>query len=158
MSDSRTRRKAALEALEFFKERLFGPRSRIKHQLSISIKFCKLDALGYCEWLDTHVRPREFQLELSRNLNEESVITVVAHEMVHVWQLATGKMRYLARDWSQVKFGKQAYPWSMAYMRQPWELEAHAMEKALMREWRRHKPSCKRRPPAKARSPLDAAK
>lgn len=60
-----------------------------------------------------------------------NMATTLAHEMVHVKQLAKGQMRFLpnsARMW----MGKR-YSNKVAYLDQPWEQEAFAKQELVVR-------------------------
>ncbi len=65
-------------------------------------------------------------------------LKVLAHEMVHVKQYATGQLRsYYVMDvkrvvWSCQELGAWA---QIPYMKRPWEIEAFTMEKGLMDKW-----------------------
>ena len=59
------------------------------------------------------------------------MLTVLAHEMVHVKQYAKGEMKDYIRMKS-VKFqGKIYNDEEMDYWDHPWEIEAHGREKGL---------------------------
>jgi hypothetical protein len=57
--------------------------------------------------------------------------TTLAHEMVHVKQLAKGQMRFLpneARIWKGKKYTKKT-----KYLDMPWELDAFSKQEILLR-------------------------
>ena len=57
--------------------------------------------------------------------------TTLAHEMVHVKQLAKGQMKFLpneARIWKGKRYSKKT-----KYLDQPWELDAFAKQEILLR-------------------------
>jgi hypothetical protein len=57
--------------------------------------------------------------------------TTLAHEMVHVRQLAKGQMKFLpnqARVWMGKRYSKKTH-----YLDQPWELDAFARQEILFR-------------------------
>ena len=58
--------------------------------------------------------------------------TTLAHEMVHVRQLAKGLMKFLpnqARIWKGKRYNKRTH-----YLDQPWELDAFARQEILIRK------------------------
>ena len=76
---------------------------------------------------------REFTIRIDPHLPPEQFIVTLLHEMVHVYQYATGKMKY---KWiHEVIFEKEKYKWDMDYDSRPWEIEAHAKEKQLKEKW-----------------------
>ena len=58
--------------------------------------------------------------------------TTLAHEMVHVRQLAKGQMKFLPNQ-SRVWMGKR-YSKKTHYLDQPWELDAFARQEILFRK------------------------
>ena len=57
--------------------------------------------------------------------------TTLAHEMVHVRQLAKGMMKFLpnnARMWMGKRYNKR-----VTYLNQPWELDAFSKQEILVR-------------------------
>ena len=58
--------------------------------------------------------------------------TTLAHEMVHVRQLAKGQMKFLpnqARIWMGKRYNKRTH-----YLDQPWELDAFARQEIVFRK------------------------
>lgn len=58
--------------------------------------------------------------------------TTLAHEMVHVRQLAKGQMKFLpnqARIWMGQRYSKKTH-----YLDQPWELDAFARQEIVFRK------------------------
>jgi len=58
--------------------------------------------------------------------------TTLAHEMVHVRQLAKGQMKFLpnqSRIWMGKRYSKKTH-----YLDQPWELDAFARQEILFRK------------------------
>ena len=93
-------------------------------------------ALGYAYMVDDD---RDFVIEidhrLSREMGVDKFIETVCHEMVHVWQMATKRMKDTVRDgykqWWKCKDGKYRNYTETAYERKPWETQAYAMEGPL---------------------------
>ena len=94
-------------------------------------------ALGYAYMVDDD---RDFVIEvdhrLSRTEGVDKFIETVCHEMVHVWQMATKRMKDTVRDgykqWWKCKDGKYRNYTETAYERKPWETEAYRMEGHLV--------------------------
>ena len=68
------------------------------------------------------------------------------HEMVHVWQIATGRMKDTWRGgykqlW-KCKDGKYRNYGKTSYERQPWETEAYAMEGKLAELFKKYEKNC----------------
>jgi len=131
------RRKLSLNAVELFRQHLFKRNSRLGNNIDIDLRFLKLkDAWGICDAGDNRVKPREFTILISRDLEEEKdIITTVAHEMVHVWQYATGKLR----DYEAPvhRYDNNLYDADMNYRDMPWEKEARKLEKTLYKLWQK---------------------
>jgi len=57
--------------------------------------------------------------------------TTLAHEMVHVRQLAKGQMKFL-KNQARIWMGKR-YKASTPYLDQPWEVDAYSKQELLLR-------------------------
>jgi hypothetical protein len=129
------RRRLSLKAIELFRQHLFKRNKKLGNLLQIDLRFRNLvDAWGICDHNDVGIKPREFTILVHSGLkNEKDVITTVAHEMVHVWQYATGKLR----DYEAPvhRYENDLYDADMSYRDMPWEIEARRLEKVLYRLW-----------------------
>lgn len=68
-------------------------------------------------------------MDLDSRLNTNKLIQTIAHEMVHVKQIAKGQLSY---DGKKVFWkGKRYYPKRMSYYDHPWEIDAWRNEKVL---------------------------
>ena len=72
---------------------------------------------------------------LSRIEGRDKLIETVAHEMVHVWQMATGRLKDKFRGgykqlW-KCKDGKYRNYTNTPYKRKPWETQAYELEGKL---------------------------
>lgn len=75
---------------------------------------------------------------LKSEMNFMQKLKVLAHEMVHVKQYATGQLwsYYRAEVKRVVWKGEELGAWTqIPYMARPWEIEAFSMEKGLMDKW-----------------------
>ena len=120
------------------------PRHRV---LDIDLKFTKTiedGAHGFCYRGDDD---RDFIIEIDHRLRklvgEEELIETIIHEMVHVWQGATGRMKDKFKGgykqlW-KCKDGKYRNYKNTKYEKQPWEVEAYRMQgpltKLFMKEY-----------------------
>jgi hypothetical protein len=68
-------------------------------------------------------------MDLDSKLRMEKLIHTIAHEMVHVRQIAKGQLTYQGKKifWK----GKQYYPKRMSYYDHPWEIDAWRNERVL---------------------------
>ena len=94
--------------------------------LDIDIKLTNLKgkAYGYCLSLDK----RTFELEIEKKLNLKTLLTTVAHEMVHVKQYARAELT--EGTWQ----GKLINP-KQSYWDRGYEIEAHGREYGLFVRW-----------------------
>ena len=121
-------------AMNFFRAELFKRSPRMEHNLFIDIKLkSKLDADGWCYVEDDDARPREFMIVLNKDIKSIELLTTLAHEMVHVWQYASGKLRQYADG--SYRYSKQKYEADTPYLRRPWEGEAYEKEQTLVNLW-----------------------
>jgi hypothetical protein len=69
-----------------------------------------------------------------RRLSKSSLLnmaTTLAHEMVHVRQLAKGQLKYLSSQ-TKIWMGRR-YTKKTSYLDQPWEQDAFARQEIIMR-------------------------
>ncbi len=81
-------------------------------------------------------RPHQFEMEIQRDMPWTWTLQTFAHEMVHIWQYTTGRLRI---KWSREQ-GTWLRSWcggewvnkkDIPYEKRPWEIEARAMEGKL---------------------------
>ena len=99
--------------------------------LDIDVRLANLkgEAYGYCLSLDK----RTFELEIEKKLNLKTLLTTVAHEMVHVKQFARGELYENSANkhrWQGTWLNKDPEYWDA-----PWEIEAHGREIGLFVRW-----------------------
>lgn len=114
---------------------------RIQKSITIKIRFLdnlykKTGCLGFCEWVGTNEKPRNFIIELDSNLSEKATLRTIAHEMVHVKQYATGQLKdYMSANgikWEGKLFNKNNSINDLEeYWLSPWEIEAYGLEVGL---------------------------
>ena len=68
-------------------------------------------------------------MDLDSRLGMDKLIHTLAHEMVHVRQIAKGQLSYKGKKifWK----GQRVYPKRMSYYNHPWEIDAWRNEKSL---------------------------
>lgn len=95
--------------------------------LHIHIKFRRMKEWGMCEPIFWERSPKEFYVDIKSDLTLKSATRVLFHELVHVRQYATNKLRdvkgktmWLKEDHSDTE-----------YVDQPWEIEASTLEDEL---------------------------
>lgn len=121
------------EAIKWYAKQLLG--DRLYHSIEINLEFqnnlSKNNYVGYCDWLDSPYKAREFTIAVDSNLGKRNMLMVLAHEMVHVKQYAKGEMRdYLKVN--RVKWkGSIMEDDKQNYWDHPWEIEAYGREKGL---------------------------
>ena len=76
-------------------------------------------------------RPREFEIEIHNRLSPELYTETLLHELWHVYQHVTGQLKdkYNKRYWKGIDHSETNYD------DQPWEKEAHRMEKILYKRY-----------------------
>jgi hypothetical protein len=133
------RRTMSLKAIGLFRHHLFKRNKKLNQVVDIHIRFVKLeeDEFGICDNHDVGIKSREFTIYINRDLTDiKDIITTVAHEMVHVWQYATGKFRDYASP--SHRYENFIYNSDMSYKDMPWEIEARQLEKVLYKLWLDH--------------------
>lgn len=131
---NRITRKQINQAMVFFRDSLFQDRLRLGMNTYVKVEMSEnIDADGYCSVEDDDARPREFLVTLNKELDELRLLHTLAHEMVHVWQFATGRLRHYANG--TYRYKNRRYASDTQYVKRPWELEAYKLEKELVNEW-----------------------
>jgi len=114
-----------------------------KRNLDISLTFKKTledGAWGFCYGGDDD---NEYFIEidhrLSRTVSKEELIETIIHEMIHVFQSTTGRMKDRFKGgykqlW-KCKDGKYRNYHNTEYAKQPWETEAYRMQGPLTKSF-----------------------
>ena len=91
---------------------------------------------GLCTPVDfnTSNRPRGFEIELRKKKSIKSMISTLAHEMVHVKQYALEEMNEYDNMWR----GKRINIRKLDYYNLPWEEEAYGREKDLLNLYKKN--------------------
>ena len=118
--------------------------SRLANNIEITIRIDESlkDTSIYATvlWEDNNHRPRSFDMEICNHIKDRMLFRVLAHEIVHIRQYATGDLKDLAvrADFSKWKnkLIKTEGEGRTKYWDLPWEVEARLHEKEIFREWR----------------------
>lgn len=121
-------------AMIFYGEKLMT--KRMLSAIDVKVVFIpnleeKENATGDCIWEDDNSRPREFMIRLDACASKKKLLTILAHEMVHIKQYTRGEMRDMIRC-GRTKWRKKIYDMDKTnYWDLPWEIEAHGREYGL---------------------------
>lgn len=121
-------------ATRCFAEVLMSPQM-IRH-LSIKIILKEnLDAGGYCQ-SDDDRKPRNFTIQIYKSRRKFTLLEILAHEMIHVKQMATGQLKDVSinRE-SVVLWCGVVYEHDVSYWDQPWEIEAYGLQNSLVAKY-----------------------
>ena len=86
---------------------------------------------GWAWVADCDHRPRDFEIEIHNRMSPELYTETLLHELWHVYQHVTGQLKdkHGTRYWKGIDHSETDYE------DQPWEKEAHKMEKVLYEEY-----------------------
>ncbi len=105
-----------------------------RHKIDVEILHRGLkreEVYGYCDYVGSSYRPREFLIELDTHMDEETYIKTLLHELTHLRQWVVGSLR--------VRYGKMCYckepVENYEYWYQPHEIEAREQEETLYLEY-----------------------
>ncbi len=112
-------------AASFYMEELGINREGVN--IEISYKWPDLRFFGLVKGYVAPSRNNKYQIVLYLNSSNKSILTTLAHEMVHVKQHHIGDLSYSKgkKYWKGVDHSKTRYE------KQPWEIEAFAKEEPL---------------------------
>ena len=102
--------------------------------LEIELNLKSLKNEGVAGWCYEGDGNRDFYIDVDKNLDDEELVETVCHEMVHVWQGATRKMKDL--DGFRKMYMGKVYDDTTAYSDEPWEIEAYAMQGGLLEKFK----------------------
>jgi alpha-L-arabinofuranosidase len=116
-------------ATEFFAKELM-PRAYDKLYIDINLIHMK-DMHGVVDRLSRY----EYQIDISKKLGYKSVISTLAHEMVHVRQMFRGELTVKN---SLDRWNGKTFPHNYDYYNCPWEIEAYGREVGLTHKYLCH--------------------
>lgn len=83
-----------------------------------------------------------YEVHLDSKLKPLAMIRCFAHELIHVSQWLTGKMKDLDGDRDRVQWMQRVYSSRLAYCKHPWEIEAHKYDcivaQKFIDEWKKN--------------------
>ena len=104
------------------------------HKIFVNVDHKGLIREGVFGWAwvaDCDHRPRDFEIEIHNRVSPEEYTSTLLHELWHVYQHVMGQLKDKngTRYWKGIDHSKTDYE------DQPWEKEAHKMEKVLYEEY-----------------------
>jgi len=100
--------------------------------VELTLKNIKTERIvGWCYEGDGN---RDFYIDVEKTLDDEEMVETVCHEMVHVWQGATRKMKDLT--FGRKMYMGKIYDDTTAYEDEPWEIEAYEMQDKLLEKFK----------------------
>lgn len=119
---TRAKREEVYKAACLFLNELLDKRDR-KVEIIVSVRGAGLakHVDGYCLCTEEHDngKPREIYVEVRGDKGLDFLIKCLAHELVHVWQMMTGRIN------------EKEYLGTKDYWNSPWEVEARELELPL---------------------------
>ncbi len=103
--------------------------------LDIGLTLKKIKDEEVVGWCHEGEDKREFFIDIEKSLDGEDLIETVCHEMVHVWQSATRKMKDL--PFGRKMYMGKVYDETTAYEDEPWEVEAYEMQGKLLKTFKK---------------------
>lgn len=118
----------------------FGKRLMPKHildELHLHIKYTRLRQIdGICEDVDDYDPARYFKITLTPRRDKVEVFSTLAHEMVHVRQMAKNTLVSHQTNDNVMIWKRKHYDESIIdHMDLPWEVEAYGLEHVLFNEY-----------------------
>ena len=119
--------------------------NRLANNITIKIRFTKKlknsNVFGSVIWEDDNHRPREYDMELCDYIIDRTLYKVLAHEIVHIKQYATGDLKDLTSKANYCKWKDELVQsegrGSGSYFDLPWEVEARREQGIIVSEWKR---------------------
>ena len=103
--------------------------------LDIELTLKKIKDEEVVGWCHEGENKREFFIDIEKSLDGEDLIETVFHEMEHVWQSATRKMKDL--PFGRKMYMGKVYDETTAYEDEPWEVEAYEMQGKLLKTFKK---------------------
>ena len=103
--------------------------------LDIELTLKKIKDEEVVGWCHEGENKREFFIDIEKSLDGDELIETVCHEMVHVWQSATRKMKDL--PFGRKMYMGKVYDETTAYEDEPWEVEAYEMQGKLLKTFKK---------------------
>ena len=125
------------QAADLFAKQLMTPKLCRHITLDIIVR-SNMREHGICTPIEFNKanKPRGFEIELRKKKSLKSMISTLAHEMVHVKQYAVGEMNEYDNVWQ----GRKINIRKLDYFNLPWEIEAYSREDDLLKLYKTHFP------------------
>lgn len=142
---SKAQKNLAFDAINFCIQK-FMP--RLDHKLFIRVigkenLLEKEGVYGDCDYEEPiRHNPRDFKIRVDNQIDAETFVSTIMHEMVHLKQYAKGEMkqimttRRLTYRWNGDRIDAQ----DLDYYDMPWEVEAHGRESGLVHQFLKENP------------------
>lgn len=126
--------KLLLEAVSFYSSKL-----DIKNDptINVTFEFPKMYTFFYGITGKNKKEENTYEIIIMMNHNKYELISTLAHEMVHVKQMANGELEIDQE--TEKKYWKGVDHTHTYYDNQPWEIEAFKKENKLANDFMRHK-------------------
>jgi hypothetical protein len=140
---SKKKRKIVKNAARWMLGYALGTRlaNNITLKIRITDKLENSNVYGSVIWEDDNHRPRKYDMELCDYLKDNMLYRVIAHEIVHIRQYATGDLKDLALQANYCKWKNTLVlaegRGSGSYFKLPWEVEARREQGVILGEWKR---------------------
>ena len=124
------------EIVEFYHAKYMSRFSAIQIDIRLTKNLVEdYGIYGYC-FPESTYRPREFEIEIDKNLSLEQLIKTLFHELVHVKQYARGELVEQSANAikSSTKWKEKDHS-TTPYSKQPWEREAFKLQDKLYKEF-----------------------
>jgi hypothetical protein len=124
--------------IDFCIKKIMPRKRKLNVKVFLDPKYLKEEGmLGSCQPEDSAINRRhyDFAIHLDANMKFKTMISILAHEMAHVKQFATGELLYTRNHevsiWKGVKYSDHDVP----YNDRPEEKDAVEFEISLRHEW-----------------------
>ena len=135
-------KKLARKAIQFYADILMSSRLHDNIHLLLLFEETDKDDFGYCYPYYDGMNARIFDIGVSKNISQRRTLETIAHEMVHLKQMAKGEWYEYDRHPSRHRWNGNIIEVDKenanAYWLAPWEIEAYGMEYGLFRAFRCH--------------------
>jgi hypothetical protein len=105
---------------------------RIKFKKNLRTKTCNSANMHV---LDEKVKHRRFSIHIDSTMGFGDILRSLAHECVHIYQYATGRLRNSKDHMMSYWYDKLIDTRKVSYWDLPWEIDAEGREKGLFVRW-----------------------
>ena len=137
-------KKLLIEAANYYLD-LLNLSSKIRRRIRLTIDFTQKLATnvvgnsGQVVMNLSDQSPRNFEICLRPDIGYRPMLSTLAHELVHLEQIATGRRYNFVRAENIVRWeGKNIDEEKVGYWDSPWEIEAHGKEVGMFVRFKKH--------------------